>query len=84
LKPIIIRPYTSRKQGYKVECALYVGDDEIVPGVGMARQVKVAPLVKVKHTQLKHHTIDDMVMGHLGLDIHNYVFITVLPYYIIV
>jgi len=53
----IMRPYTSRKQGYKVECTLYVGDDEIVPGVGMARQVKVAPLVEVKYTQLKHHTL---------------------------
>jgi len=46
---------------------LYVGDDEVVSGVGMARQVKVAPLVEVKHTQLKHQAIIDMTMGHLGL-----------------
>jgi len=54
-------------KGYKVECALYVGDDEIVPSVGMARQVKVAPLVEFKHIQLKHQPIVDMVMDDLGL-----------------
>jgi len=54
-------------KGYKVECALYVGDDEIVPGVGMARQVKVAPLIEVKHTQLKLQPIVDKVMDDLGL-----------------
>jgi len=33
----------------------------------MARQVKVAPLVEVKYTQLKNQAIVDMVMDHLGL-----------------
>jgi len=54
-------------KGYKVECTLNVGDDKVVPGVGMARQVKVASLVEVKHTQLKHQAIVDMVIDDLGL-----------------